>query len=1434
MIKSLHRIVLLVILSCFSHIKLSAQTSDAPKPCKADEINSSLVTEIHQSRKAADAEPWYPDDPRLNGKYIIPTVFHIFGTDFEGRTLDIAKIEEALDLSNQDFQGLRPDFANIMAEFQGIKEAMNIEFRLAKLDPDGNPTSGVTFNPVEKGFGHGGGYDNQIRKYAWDNKKYMNVYILLDLYNDGDYGNSGVAWLPDMGMTNANTARVVYNGKYVGTNTSENFRSVLTHEFGHYLGLRHTFNGGCETFNSDDGVEDTPKKGNSSRKEKSSKNCLGETLNVENFMDYTNYYAMFTRGQVGRMTGSSYGLRHEARITLWQYDNLVATGVVDDFKLGKHLVYTGSLFNEVFMNDGAIENSISIDAREELEFAKTGILNSGADYTLTNVPAGLTAQLTVNSSTNATLTLTGKAEAHANSDKVDQMTLTFLAPSLNTPIDDVYNPSNDKIKISFLDPYTSYCVPSTQFGTFYSHITGVQLKTIDSNTGNTGYEDFTKSFVTSAKTGESLDLTIKMNKGTSGNNDTNVVRVWADWNQNFIYEENERLTSQEYVLGNVVDDNGDFIHTMNITVPDNVEKGTVGLRVMVHYKNNNDGANPCENYETGEVEDYGILIIPSDAPFAADFVFGPEEVIFADPVSFTDISTAPAGIDIVKWEWSFPGGEPSSHVGQIPPKVYYKAEGTYSATLKVTNSNDETDEVTKENIIKAKFEYCDPNIRYGTYTGITQVKFGEIDNTTNREARHTDYFNSQVTELKTGETYPLTIKVNKGNSGEKDYNRIQVWIDWNYNSAFDDDELVESHEFKIANVNAQGDYTYTSSVTVPLGAEIQKVGMRVMVHYVQNSEGDKPCDTVDSGEIEDYGINITKGTQEFTANFEADQTAPLPNAPVTFSDISEVSNGVTITNWEWTFENGEPANYSGQVPPAISYSDEGNFDVSLTVTTSDGQIKTITKEDYIRVAYVLCETDSKWGGYAFVKNVNIGIIDNTTTNSNAYTNYRNDFSTNVKIGDEIPLSITVNTGNLGDGDLVLVRVWADWNYNAILEDNEQLLLNEFASPAKNQDQIFNADITVPDNAAIGKTIALRVLTNYKRNNEGANGCGTVDSGESEDYGLNIIDESINLVPDFIADNMSPVLDTKVQFSDMTLFYNNVSGSNWEWTFEGGEPESFSGQNPPAIHYKTLGDYSVTLEVTGSNGDIETITKDNFISVIEYKFCEPRSSYWGYGHIDNVKIGTIDQSNGNTNQYNNFIDSHNIDIKAGETIPLTITANTGNSGEGDAIRIIAWADWNYNSVFEKSEEVGVKDFTSSAQNATEEFTVDLRAPEDAAIGRRVALRVMVHYLDKEKEACDNLDSGEVEDYGLNIKRSNEVVLSVDANDSNISIFPNPTSGIVNINAIGETLIEVHTLDGQQIIEKQKSQKIDLSDQPQGIYILKIQSANKSSVFRLIKL
>lgn len=57
----------------------------------------------------------------------------------------------------------------------------------------------------------------------------------------------------------------------------------------------------------------------------------------------------------------------------------------------------------------------------------------------------------------------------------------------------------------------------------------------------------------------------------------------------------------------------------------------------------------------------------------------------SDFVTFTDMS-ADGGNAITNWTWSFPGGTPSSFIGQTPPPIQYTTAGSYDVSLSVTNS----------------------------------------------------------------------------------------------------------------------------------------------------------------------------------------------------------------------------------------------------------------------------------------------------------------------------------------------------------------------------------------------------------------------------------------------------------------------------------------------------------------------------------------------------------------------------------------------------------------------------------------------------------------------------------------------------------------------------------------------------------------------------
>ena len=429
--------------------------SQSEHACKASEQNEIYFKKHPESRVEYQKFNLFTKKQAKNklskkaavATYTIPVVFHVYGDIQHGKTVTTDKIKVALQKLNDDFQGLNPDFNTVDSYFNARKSTLNVEFKLAKLDPYGNCTEGVVYYPEKSGYGNGGGYDSQIANDAWDNYKYMNVYIQGDLYADGSSTNSGVAWYPNTSMSNSNTARVVYNGQYLHGNTGDEFASVLTHEFGHFLNLIHTFDGGC-TYPNDE-VNDTPPEGASTTGTSCapSTNCEGNYINYENYMGYNGAaygcYKMFTVGQTNRMLAA---LQHPARQSLWQSQNLIDTGVNNS---GATLSIDNAIVKELIANNGSFNQSATITVSGANFASSSATLVSGTDYSL-SLPQGLSATVQTTSYTTANITITGTASNHAIvNNQVTNLTFNSSAMGSNQSL----SCASIGLKFKFYDPF---------------------------------------------------------------------------------------------------------------------------------------------------------------------------------------------------------------------------------------------------------------------------------------------------------------------------------------------------------------------------------------------------------------------------------------------------------------------------------------------------------------------------------------------------------------------------------------------------------------------------------------------------------------------------------------------------------------------------------------------------------------------------------------------------------------------------------------------------------------------------------------------------------------------------------------------------------------------------------------------------------------------
>ena len=178
-------------------------------------------------------QPEYEPDAGLHD---IPVVFHVIEHSNGMGKIPNALIIEQVRVLNEDF-GAEPGTLGGKGIDSGIR------FYLADTDPDGNPTNGITRTVNDDWFS-----DDYIEQYgeflAWDPTRYLNVFT-----NDAA-GNLGyVPGYPQQGIVGTPSDYVVLFWRVVGRpapyGKPNELGRTLTHEVGHYFGLRHVFHNSC-------------------------------------------------------------------------------------------------------------------------------------------------------------------------------------------------------------------------------------------------------------------------------------------------------------------------------------------------------------------------------------------------------------------------------------------------------------------------------------------------------------------------------------------------------------------------------------------------------------------------------------------------------------------------------------------------------------------------------------------------------------------------------------------------------------------------------------------------------------------------------------------------------------------------------------------------------------------------------------------------------------------------------------------------------------------------------------------------------------------------------------------------------------------------------------------------------------------------------------
>jgi len=309
-----------------------AQSVQQYLPCLTDEHNLELEAAdptMAPRRDAINAQiRQILDNPDANAarlgpaSRIVPTVVHVVH-QFGAENVSVQVIKNSIEQMNRDLMRRNSDTLTPRTIFQSVAADMDFEFRLATLDPRGNPTDGVVRNQNAYTRLPSTRDSIKIVEPAWDPTRYFNIWVINTISSSAAGTVIAYAQFPTSSNWMTYGIVTIYQGLSGHT---------MAHEMGHCLNLYHTFQGGCGSScaSSGDLVCDTPPSSPATYGCVTTQNsCSNDSPNqpdmIENFMSYDRCQNMFTKGQRARSEAAIAAI--PTLRGLFSASNLISTGV---------------------------------------------------------------------------------------------------------------------------------------------------------------------------------------------------------------------------------------------------------------------------------------------------------------------------------------------------------------------------------------------------------------------------------------------------------------------------------------------------------------------------------------------------------------------------------------------------------------------------------------------------------------------------------------------------------------------------------------------------------------------------------------------------------------------------------------------------------------------------------------------------------------------------------------------------------------------------------------------------------------------------------------------------------------------------------------------------------------------------------------------------
>lgn len=320
-------------------------------------------------------------------------------------------------------------------------------------------------------------------------------------------------------------------------------------------------------------------------------------------------------------------------------------------------------------------------------------------------------------------------------------------------------------------------------------------------------------------------------------------------------------------------------------------------------------------------------------------------------------------------------------------------------------------------------------------------------------------------------------------------------------------------------------------------------------------------------------------------------------------------------------------------------------------------------------------------------------------------------------------------------------------------------------------------------------------------------------------------------------------------------------NSWSWTFTGGLPASHSGQTPPAITYSTAGTYAVSLTVGDNAAGSDTETKTAYITVnaAGTVTCDSTAAGWDWntepfytGAYWDADLNPDTTSNDGYIMGNNLYDDNGWATKVtfsgtGKEITDLIYLFDQSTGTGAGrLRV-----WNANGAAGAPNTV-----LFSYPITTGQFSANLQqlilVPVSPAVavtgnfyigndhnvtpldGDTLCMAIAPPTSGNQLWAKETGGWKDLSAYGVSYKATAGVVicdietgvLSHNIQTTEVSVRPNPTTGIITVLApveVNSFKVAVFNMLGEEVVSESvnsNATKLNLNNQPNGVYFVKV--------------